>query len=486
MSGSYLERIQAKLARQGQRYSLEQLEEMSVYEPHGAARELFRTRAKEVLIEGPAGTGKSRALLEKLHRCCQKYPRIRCLILRQTKESIPETVLPIFEEYVLGPSSRIKEGPNTHNRQFYLYPNKSRIVVGGLDKPIKIMSSQYDLIAIFEGTEVALNAYEYLLTRLRNYKMPYQQMLVDCNPDSPFHWLNRRPEQPHAKYPDQPQMLRLRSKHEDNPFLFDHEKGDWTKEGREYLENLDGLTGARRLRLRHGKWAAAEGAVYEEVWDPAIHIVKPPDLRNMRRIFASLDWGFTNPGVMLVWGLDYDDRMYCLAQVYQRGKTNSWWIDQAKAMQKRFAGLDAFIADPAEPKSIEDFRRAGLRVIEANNDITTGIKHVTDRLVVAGDGLPRLMYVENCLVERDVLLEEDSKPSSTEQEYTVYAWPKALDGKPVKEKPVDIDNHGMDATRYGVMYADGIGRFEARIERTGLRKKGDRTIPPWERLGRRR
>jgi hypothetical protein len=38
----------------------------------------------------------------------------------------------------------------------------------------------------------------------------------------------------------------------------------------------------------------------------------------------------------------------------------------------------------------------------------------------------------------------------------VYAWPKGSDGKPLKEVPVDADNHGMDALRYLVAEVDGL------------------------------
>ena len=52
------------------------------YQPHGAARELFGRRQTEVVLCGPAGTGKSRAGLEKLHWCCVKYPHVRGLLVR--------------------------------------------------------------------------------------------------------------------------------------------------------------------------------------------------------------------------------------------------------------------------------------------------------------------------------------------------------------------------------------------------------------------
>ena len=49
----------------------------------------------------------------------------------------------------------------------------------------------------------------------------------------------------------------------------------------------------------------------------------------------------------------------------------------------------------------------------------------------------------------------DGLPHSTLDEFGAYSWPKGQDGKPVKETPVDMFNHGLDALRYAVIYVDG-------------------------------
>jgi phage terminase large subunit len=56
--------------------------------------------------------------------------------------------------------------------------------------------------------------WEAIITRLRNWKMPYQQLIGDCNPDSPTHWLKARSG---AGGP----LVMLESRHEDNPCLRD-------------------------------------------------------------------------------------------------------------------------------------------------------------------------------------------------------------------------------------------------------------------------
>jgi PBSX family phage terminase large subunit len=151
----------------------------------------------------------------------------------------------------------------------FRYANGSRIVVGGLDKPTKIMSSEYDLAYINEGTEASEEDYESVSSRLRYGVMPYQQLITDCNPDAPTHWLNQRANAGKTK--------RILTRHEDNPVLFDPSTREWTRRGAEYIARLDRLTGVRFKRLRLGLWVAAEGQVYEG-FDPAMHVIDFADL----------------------------------------------------------------------------------------------------------------------------------------------------------------------------------------------------------------
>jgi len=156
------------------------------YRPKGAARELFTCKLPEVGLSGPAGTGKSRAVLEKLHTLADKYHGSRHLVIRKTRTSITSTTLVTFEKWVLPP------GNATVNYQQAEYTNGSVIVFGGMDKSSKIMSSEYDTIFVPEATELQEAEWEDLTTRLRWGVVPYQQMLFDCNPGAPTHWLKRR------------------------------------------------------------------------------------------------------------------------------------------------------------------------------------------------------------------------------------------------------------------------------------------------------
>jgi phage terminase large subunit len=138
--------------------------EQRPYRPYGAALDLLfykdPDRITEVILDGPAGTGKSRANLEKLHLCALKYPGMRGLIVRKTRTSLTQTGLVTFEEKVLPEGSPIARGAARANRQSYLYPNGSEVVVGGMDKAIKIMSTEFDLIYEMEASELTETDHE--------------------------------------------------------------------------------------------------------------------------------------------------------------------------------------------------------------------------------------------------------------------------------------------------------------------------------------
>lgn len=416
-------------------------------EPRGAARDLLFDRADEVLIEGPAGTGKTLWCLTKLHIALgQNYPRSRGLIVRKTRTSLTESTLVEFETQILiGRAATMATGADRARRQRYTYPNGSELIIAGMDQASKIKSTQYDLIFAEEATDLSEDDWETLTMRNRNFKMPYQQVIGSCNPDAPTHWLNQRA--------NQGRMSRLQSRHTDNPKY--HDGIDWTPEGRAYvLGKLSNLSGVRRARYFEGKWAAAEGIVYDN-WDSATHLIDRFDIPAGWRRFRVVDFGYTNPFVCQWWAQDGDGRLYRYRELYRTQRLVS---DHAGDIARLSAGesYTATVADhDAEDRAT--LHAAGIPTIPAYKAVGVGIQAVQDRLRPAGDGRPRLFLLRDSLIGRDERLVEAKKPLCTEQEIDGYVWEKSADGRPVKEAPVKVDDHGADAMRYACAYADGLG-----------------------------
>lgn len=417
------------------------------YSPRGGVLEAFYAREPEILLVGAAGTGKSRGALERLHLLAHKYDGMRGLITRKTRTSLTQSAMRTFSERVLDDL----DGVRFHTgKQAYLYPNGSEIAVGGMDKSIKVMSAEYDIIYAQEATELTESDWEALTSRLRFGRMPFQQLMGDCNPDSPNHWLLNRYRRG---------ILRTIPTHfEDNPSITP-----------EYLEKLKSLTGVRYRRLYLGEWAAAEGQVYEE-WDSTIHIVDhTPPARSIKQIVAGVDWGFTNPGVILLAAVDQWGRATIFREIYMAGKTIEWWVEKAQRMQARYR-VDRWICDPAEPAFIMAFKSAGMPATEGYNRIGPGISAVQDMLKVRDhdiDGMkvsfPHLQFNRSAIwpTEVDRTREEERKTIRTTDEIPGYVWDRTA-GKRKGEQPLPGEDHGCDALRYLCAYLSNVGKMNAR------------------------
>lgn len=415
----------------------------------GAALELLQSRDPEVILSGPAGTGKSLACLHKLHEAAQRYPGMRGLIVRKTRESLTQSALVTFESHVLGPYwfRLIAANCQRRVRQSYVYPNGSEIIVGGIDKPSKIMSTEFDLIYVQEAIELSENDLETLTSRLRNGTMPYQQVIGDTNPDAATHWLKKRAESGLTYMPE--------SRHEDNPRYWDADLGCWTEAGATYIGRLERLTGVRFLRLRRGLWVGAEGLVYDE-WDPAAHVVDrmPAGWEHWRKIRV-FDFGYSNPFVCQWHAIDPDGRVYLYREVYCTGRTVRRHAEQVTSLSEA-ESYEADIADhDAEDRAT--LEECSIWTTAAHKAVKPGIEAVKERLRLAGDARPRLFILRGCRVEADPELIDKKKPTCTEEEFPGYIWLPAAPGRSAKDEPRKVDDHGLDCLRYGCSYIDGLG-----------------------------
>lgn len=427
------------------------------YKHYGECSRLFSYRGDELLLSGPAGTGKSRACLEKLNLAALKYPGMKGAISRKTAASIGGTALETFRKFVipeLTEGGQVKYyGGSAQEPPQYRYRNGSSIVIFGLDKPSKIMSMELDMAYVQEATELVEDDWEFITTRLRNGVMPYQQVIADANPNVPYHWLKQRC--------DRDQCLMVHTKHTDNPTLY--ADGRLTPKGEAYMRKLQALTGVRRLRLEKGLWVAAEGLVYD-LFDPAVHLVNRFDIPEEWPRYWVIDFGFKNPFVWQCWAEDPDGRLFMYREIYM---TNRLVEDHARQI------LDVMILKKGprkgqwrEPYPVQilcDHDAEGRATLEkhldmgtspAHKSVSDGIEAAQSRFKIQPDGKPRIFLMRDSLVEKDQSLVDAKKPFNTEQEIEGYVWPPSKDGSEEKEAPVKLNDHGMDCMRYVVAERD--------------------------------
>ena len=409
------------------------------YWPIGGARDLWYAKERQVLIEGPAGTGKTIGCLQKVHRQMSKYPGARALMVRKTGVSLTASALVTYQRKVLHPLDGVRfYGGSKAEPAKFIYPNGSEIVVGGMDNASKVLSTEYDVIYFNEATEATEDDIETLDTRLRNNVMPYQQIIMDCNPGPQSHWLNVRC--------DAGKTRRILSRHEDNPAYFDPRTKEWTDDGRVYIAGLDNLSGVRYKRLRLGLWVAAEGQIYE-TWDRNVHLIDRFPIPDNWTRYWSIDFGFVNPFVCQWWAEDHDGNLYLYRELYmtQRIVEDHAAKIMALSANEPYPRIVYTDHDAEDRATLERYIRR--KTSAAFKDVSPGIQAVQGRLRVQANGKPRLAIFRDSLVELDSTLRQAGKPTCTADEFESYVWDeKALQRR--GDVPLKEHDHGMDAMRY--------------------------------------
>lgn len=429
-----------------------------VTEIRGAPARLWDEASGEIIISGPAGTAKTRGILEYIHQRCANE-RLNVLILRKTAESLKASAMVTFTEQVLHEFQDNESiydgvtyfgGNKLRPAQFTYTATRARIVLAGIDQATKVKSTEWDTIFVNEVTELTLDDWEMLTGRTDRPSMfskPPSVVIGDCNPDAPTHWIKQRESLGRLTF--------WQSFHEDNPSMWDRIAKQWTPQGLAYIKRLDALTGVRYQRLRLGKWVAAEGQIYEG-WDPAVHLIDRFPIPDDWPHFWDIDFGFTNPFVWHDVVVEPDGGLLVIDEIYHTGILVE---DHAANILQRTQGRPrpkAVITDhDAEDRATFE-RKTGLRTTAAVKEVSPGLQAVASRLRPAQNGVPRLRFFRDACPyrERDRSLIERGKPSCTADEFPTYIW-DTRQGVKKGESPLKEDDHGSDAIRYAVMHHDG-------------------------------
>ena len=388
------------------------------------------------LSSGGWGSGKTTSLGYKLlTRATRKGARE--ILCRKTNVSLSKSTLKTLLEGDGEKPPIFPEGTYEHLKQSQVikFKNGGEVIYFGLDDPQRLGSINATGAAVDELVELTRRDFDWLDSRVRvNVPGMSNQVYGACNPGPPTHWAAELWGLALAAKA-QPDTFHVRTRMTDNPFL-----------PAKYVEaQRSRLTGVRLKRFFDGIWAGADGLVLDQ-WDRDTHC--RPTAGPYRRAIIGLDEGYSDPFVALLVLIDGDSRMHVAEEIHSPGLHRDEKIRLIRGMMNGSPiPVETVIADPSAAELIDDMRRANLPVQGADNTRDSGIEKMRVRLIVAGDGKPRLTVSPNCPMLMQDIETWEYKPLKAGSDQR-------------KDEPSHDSSHGPDALRYATAYLDaGIGDF---------------------------
>ena len=170
------------------------------------------------------------------------------------------------------------------------------------------------------------------------------------------------------------------------------------------------------------------GNVFDNV---QIRRIEDAEIANFDRLYRGVDWGwFPDPFQYVCCYFDKARLTLYIIDEYRANKQSN--AQTAQALKERgVTGNDLIICDSAEPKSVRDYKDAGLMAIEAKKppgSVEYGMKWLQSLRSIVIDNL---------------------RCPNTAEEFLNYEYLRDKDGNVISGYP-DQDNHSIDAVRYAL------------------------------------
>lgn len=373
------------------------------------------------VIKGGRGSKKSTTTAQWIIYNMMKYPKANTLVIRR-----------VFNTHKDSTYTQLKWAANnlgvSHLWHFskspleatYI-PTGQKILFRGLDDPMSITSItvEYGYLcwAWFEEAFQVMNEDDFnkVDMSIRGELPPgyFKQITLSFNPWSEKHWLKKR----FFDVENDSNILAITTNYKCNEWLGPDDRAlfEQMKKNNPRRYKIEGL----------GEWGIAEGLVYDNFYIQEFNIEEISKRPGIESIFG-IDFGYTNDPTAFI-GCLVDEKtkeLFIFDEHYQKAMSNT---DIVNMIKYKGYSKETIIADSAEPKSIDDIKRKGVKRIKAaakgRDSILNGIQNIQDYKIYV---LPKC---ENTIVELNN-----------------YVW-DVKEGQ-ILNKPIDDYNHLMDALRY--------------------------------------
>lgn len=295
---------------------------------------------------------------------------------------------------------------NKGDQEAILFGN--RVLFRSADHPERLRGTNLTWCWLDEGAMMRAATFDIVLGRLR---VGDRTAFTTTTPAG-FNWVYDLS----LRGSDEYEFIRART--QDNRYL-----------PQDYIDDLEAAyTGEFAAQELEGRFVAFEGLIYSEFREQ-VHI-RESDPSGYR--VSAIDFGYTNPFVVLWGSVDEDGRLHIYDEHYLRRELIEHHAEQIKAR----GDCQWYVADH-DAQDVAELRKLDIMTTPARKSVLSGIQKVMSRLIVQPDGRPRLTVHPRCV--------------NLLKEIGTYRWKE----RSTKEEPVKENDHAMDALRYMVMQLDG-------------------------------
>lgn len=284
----------------------------------------------------------------------------------------------------------------------YTFETGSKIEFFSLDMPHKVRGPRRQRLFINEANSIPYETFDQLEVRTED------EIWLDWNPVSEFWW--------HVGEKDRPPV---RERYDADELILTYLDNEGLPESiRKSVESRKSNASWWRV-YGMGLLGEAEGRIYKG-WEFIDEIPLGARLEGY-----GLDFGYTNDPTAIISIYRYNNGFILNEEIYMSGLSNKQIAD---IMLNKPRAL--IIADSAEPKSIDEIKGYGISIIpsmKGRGSVNQGIQYVQDQQITVTKGSLNLI-----------------------REYRNYLWQlDSRTGKVIND-PSPINNHAMDAIRYGL------------------------------------
>lgn len=348
---------------------------------------------KRFLInQGGSRSSKTYSIIQLLIYICL-LEKTTVSIVRKSFPALRGSVMRDFIE-IMNEFGLYSEKYHHKTEHTYHFPNGSIIEFFAADSEQKLRGRKRDVCYCNEANELSYDEFNQL--NLRTTK----SLIVDFNPSDNEHWL-------YDLINDERSVL-IKSTYKDNNYL----PSELVRE----IENLIEVDENFYKVYALGERPIPNTRIYT-------HFQQFDELpTKIDDISYGLDFGYSHV-TALVKLIYSDDKIYVQQEIYKSKLTSSDIIQEFHRL-----GIDKkkyIYADYARPEIIEDLRRQGFNMKEANKEVKQGIDSVKTSKI----------YIHR-------------NSSDIWKEYKMYSW--KTNKEHILDEPVKLWDDGLDALRYAI------------------------------------